>query len=58
MQLWQKKNIKTVFFDITQRGITPKHKGIRAITIRTFTLSNTFKHYNTVYCQISSWYGH
>ncbi len=24
----------------------------------TFTLSNTFKHYNTVYVQISSWYGH
>ena len=52
------KNEQTFIFYITQRGITPQHKCIRAIAIMTFTLSNTFKNYNTVYCQISSWYGH
>ncbi len=32
---------------------------IRAIAIMTFNiLSNAFKHCNSVYCEISSWYGH
>ncbi len=40
-------------------GNPPKDRCIRAIAIMIFILSNTFKHYNTVYyCQISSWYGH
>ncbi len=59
MQLWQKKKLAKLFFLHNAEGNhPPKHKCIRAIAIMTFILSNTLKHYNTVYCQISSWYGH
>ncbi len=58
MQLWQKKNWQNFIFYIPRGEAPPKHKCVRAIAIMTFILLNTFKHYDTVYCQISTWYGH
>ncbi len=52
------KNSKTLFLHYPEANHPPKHKCIRAIAIMTFILSKTFKHCNTVYCQISSWHGH
>ncbi len=47
-----------LFFPYARGESPPKHMCIRAIAIMTFILSNMFKHHNTVYCQISIWYGH